>query len=322
MSKKINPILIIPGDKESVFLEIFFKALKIKHKSPIVLIGSLRDLMKHIRSNKIKTKINHLDLRYIDKSKLYLKKLNFINIDKLLNANLSPKRILNFFFIKICFDISLMLIKKNFTNKFINGPINKKNFLNKKHLGVTEYLAEKFNKKDIGMLIYNKELSVCPLTTHLPIKLVSKKITKKLIINRLKMINDFFIKNFKFKPKIAVTGLNPHCESISNYNEDDKIVLPAINLAKKKGVLASGPYSADTIFLKQNRKKYNLILGMYHDQVLSPLKTLYEYDAVNITMGLPFLRVSPDHGPNRKMVNKNLSNPASLAHALKFLDKI
>ena len=83
----------------------------------------------------------------------------------------------------------------------------------------------------------------------------------------------------------------------------------------------SGPYSADTIFLKNNRKKFDVIIGMYHDQVLTPIKTLYEYDAINITLGLPFVRVSPDHGPNEHMLGKNKSNPLSLIRAISFLDK-
>ena len=90
---------------------------------------------------------------------------------------------------------------------------------------------------------------------------------------------------------------------------------------KKSKINIKGPFSADTIFTKTNRSKYNLIIGMYHDQVLTPIKTLYEYDAINITMGLPFLRISPDHGPNKGMVGKNKSNPLSLIKALKFLDK-
>ena len=89
----------------------------------------------------------------------------------------------------------------------------------------------------------------------------------------------------------------------------------------KKRFRVSGPFAADTIFLKKNRDKYNVILGMYHDQVLTPAKTLFEYDAFNVTMGLPFLRVSPDHGPNEKMFGKNQSNPVSLIKALNFLDK-
>ena len=119
---------------------------------------------------------------------------------------------------------------------------------------------------------------------------------------------------------MAITGLNPHCESVDNFNEDEKIIKPAIKSLNKNNYKISGPFSADTMFLKNNRKKYNVIIGMYHDQVLTPLKTLVEYDAINITLGLPFIRVSPDHGPNEKMLGKNKSNPLSLIKSLKFLD--
>ena len=170
------------------------------------------------------------------------------------------------------------------------------------------------------MLIYNKFLSVSPLTTHIPIKSVAKKITKKDIINKILLLNKFYKKNFKLTPKIAVTGLNPHCESRSLFDEDKQIIKPSINKLKKKNLLIEGPFSADTIFLKKNRNRFNLIIGMYHDQVLTPLKTIYEYDAINITVGLPFIRVSPDHGPNEKMMGKNLSNPLSLIRSLEFLD--
>ena len=83
----------------------------------------------------------------------------------------------------------------------------------------------------------------------------------------------------------------------------------------------SGPVSADTVFLKKNRDKYDVIVGMYHDQVLAPLKTIYEYNAINITLGLPFIRISPDHGPNELMMGLNKSNPLSLIKAISFLDK-
>jgi len=317
-----KPIIIVPGQSNSIFFEIFFKTLeKNKFFSALILIcdaNVFKINAKKYNFNRVYNLIHPDQQIHLLKEKT----INIIHIKIKKNKKKIVKLHYDNRYIFDCFKVAFKILKRKSTYKFLNGPINKKDFLNKNYLGITEYLAKNFNKNDIGMLIYNKELSVCPLTTHLPIKLVSKKITKTLIINRLKMINDFFIKNFKLKPKIAVTGLNPHCESILNYNEDDKIVLPAINSAKKKGILASGPYAADTVFLKQNRKKYNIVLGMYHDQVLTPLKTLFEYDAINITMGLPFLRVSPDHGPNERMVNKNLSNPISLAKALKFLDKI
>jgi len=172
------------------------------------------------------------------------------------------------------------------------------------------------------MLIFNKNLSVSPLTTHTPIRIVFSKIKKKIIKKQIQYINDFYTKTLKIKPRIAVTGLNPHCETILNIDEDKKEVLPAILDMKKKKILVDGPVSADTIFLQDNRKKYNVIIGMYHDQVLGPFKSLFEYDAINITIGLPFFRISPDHGPNVKMIGKNKSSPQSLLNALTFLDKI
>ena len=170
------------------------------------------------------------------------------------------------------------------------------------------------------MLIYNKELSVCPVTTHLPLKKVSKKINKKNIYQKIILLDEFYKRTFGYKPKIAVLGLNPHCESIDKFNEDDKIIKPVIKNLKKKYNI-SGPLSADTAFIKKIRKKFDIILGMYHDQVLIPIKTLYEYDAINITLGLPFIRISPDHGPNEKMLGKNISNHFSLLQAINFLDK-
>jgi len=172
------------------------------------------------------------------------------------------------------------------------------------------------------MLIYNKDLSVSPVTTHLPLKKVAKTINKKLIIEKVILIDDFYKAFIGFKPKIALTGLNPHCESISNFNEDEKIIKPTVKNLMKRKFRVSGPYPADTIFLEKNRRKFDVILGMYHDQVLSPIKTLFEYDAINITLGLPFVRISPDHGPNEKMLGKNVSSPLSLYKAISFLERL
>ena len=318
MFLKNKPIIVVPGDKESIFFEIFFKSLKKNsYKSPLLLICNQNFLIEQMNRFNFKKTLRIIDINKIKKIKIDNKKLNIIPLElQKINEKFSNEKNL-----EISFDLAFRIIKNKISNKLLNGPINKKKFLKKKFLGVTEYISSKFKNDSIGMLIYNKKLSVCPITTHLPLKLVSKKITKNLIMNKLKLINKFYKKIFKFKPKIAVTGLNPHCESVLTFNEDIRIVNPTIELAKKNGIFVSGPYSADTIFLKQNRKKFDVIVGMYHDQVLTPIKTLFEYDAVNITMGLPFLRVSPDHGPNEKMMNKNLSNPTSLIKALEFLDK-
>ena len=162
------------------------------------------------------------------------------------------------------------------------------------------------------MLIYNSSFSVCPITTHLPLKKVSKKLTKEKIINDIKNINNFYKKNHKIKPKFAILGLNPHCESVEKISEEETIIKPAIKFLKKKRILVKGPFSADTFFSKRNLIDFDVCVGMYHDQVLTPMKTIFNFDAINLTLGLPFLRVSPDHGINASMTGKNKSNPQSL----------
>ena len=116
------------------------------------------------------------------------------------------------------------------------------------------------------MLIFNKNLAVCPLTTHMPIRSVPNSINKRQLTEKVSLIYKFYKKNLNINPRIAVTGLNPHCESVYDHNEDEKILVPTIQKLKKKYNI-NGPYSADTIFLKTNRKKYDVIIGMYHDQV-------------------------------------------------------
>ena len=319
---KYKPIIIVAGEPNSIFLEIFFKTFKLKKfKSPLILIASKEIVMLQMKALNFKFKINLLDYNGKSLSKLNKNKINLLNVDF---HQMSPFTEISFKskkYIEKSFDIALNLIKLNISKKLINGPISKKYFLKKKFFGITEYLGEKTRSKNVAMLIYNKYLSVSPLTTHIPLKSVTKKITKKFIIDKILLIYEFYIKKLKFQPKIAVAGLNPHCESRSLLDEDKQILLPSISVLKNKKILIDGPFPTDTIFLKQNRNKFNLIIGMYHDQVLTPMKTIYEYDAINVTIGLPFIRVSPDHGPNEKMMGKNLSNPLSLIRSLEFLDK-
>ena len=319
---KNEPIIIISGEPNSIFLELFFKAQKkLRIKKPLILIASYKLLNLQMKKLKFKKKIKILNPNKLEKYRLDNQFINLINVNY--NTLKAFEKITDKsnIYIENSFDIAFKIIKKYKLTGVINGPINKKTFLNKSFLGITEYISKKFKIKNNAMLIYNKKLSVCPLTTHLPLKSVPKKIHKKIIIEKIKLIDNFYKTKFNYKPKIAVLGLNPHCESTSGFNEDEKIIKPAVNSLKKIKYNVNGPLSADTIFLKQNRKNYNVIIGMYHDQVLTPIKTLFEYDAINITLGLPFIRISPDHGPNEKMIGLNKSNPLSLIKAITFLDK-
>ena len=317
-----KPILIVHGEPNSVFLEIFFKSLRYKKfKNPLVLICSKKILEFQMKKLGFKIDIKIISPSSLNKIKLNNKKINIIDINY--NENIQFQKISDKSndYIKNCFETSFKILRSRITNKLINGPISKKSFLKKKYLGITEYLTKKTKSNQNAMLIYNKKLSVCPITTHLPLKLVVKNITKNKIIEKISLIDSFYKKKLGFKPKIAVLGLNPHCESIDKFNEDEKIIKTSIKYLSNKKIDVKGPYPADTAFLKKNRKNIDVIVGMYHDQVLTPIKTLYEYDAINITLGLPFVRISPDHGPNQKMLGQNKSNPLSLVRAIEFLEK-
>ena len=317
-----KPILIVHGEPNSIFLEIFFKTIKYKKfKNPLVLIGSYKILKFQMKKLKFKMDVKIIDPSLLNKIKLNNKTINIIDINYSKNIKFQKISSKSNNYIRDCFEVSFKILKSGITNKLINGPISKNTFLNKKFLGITEYLANKTKANSNVMLIYNKKLSVSPITTHLPLKLVAKKITKRKIIKNITLIDSFYKKNFGFNPKIAVIGLNPHCESIDKFNEDEKIIKPTIKYLSNKKINVKGPYSADTAFLKKNRENIDIIVGMYHDQVLTPIKTLFEYDAINITLGLPFIRISPDHGPNQKMLGQNKSNPQSLIRAIEFLDK-
>ena len=316
-----KPIIIVAGEPNSIFSEIFFKSLDYKKfNSPIILIGSKNLIELQMKKLNVQKKIRLINFFDLKKYHLDNKKINLININFNQKKPFDKISSKSNIYIEKSFDIALKIMSSKISNKFINGPVSKKFFLKKKYLGVTEYLAHKTKAKNFAMLIYNKNLSVCPLTTHLPIKKVSKKIDKNTIKKKVELIDIFFKKYLRHKPQIAITGLNPHCESVDTFNEDEKIIKPLIKSLIKLNYKISGPFAADTIFLKENRKKYNVIIGMYHDQVLTPIKTLFEYDAINITIGLPFLRISPDHGPNEKMMGENKSNPLSLIKAITFLD--
>ena len=317
----IEFILIVLGEPNSVFSEIigkYFKKNKYGNKK-IVIIGNKNLLINQLKTLKYSILVNQIDdLKYAKK-----KKINIINVNYNYKKTFSKITKNSASYIERCFDLCLKILKKNSKNTvLINGPVSKKSYLKNKYSGITEYLSKKTGSANEVMLIYNNKLSVSPLTTHIPIKKVTKSINKKKIINNILKIHKFYRKTLRKPVRFAVLGLNPHCETTDKFNEDEKIILPAIKILKKKEISISGPFSADTFFLKENLKNFDVVLGMYHDQVLTPIKTIYRFNAINITLGLPFIRISPDHGPNLSMVGKNLSDPSSFDYAMKFIQKL
>ena len=320
-----KPILIVTGEPNSVFLELFFKIykknIKKKLKTPILLITSKDHLLIQMKYFKYNFKINLIKECDLNRIKFNNNKINIIDVKYKFNKIFDKISFKSKLYIEKSFEIALNILKKKLAKALINGAISKKNFLDKKYLGITEYLANK-TKNNSVMLIYNNKFSVCPITTHLPLKNVSTNLKKKKIIDSVNKINNFYVNFKKKKPIIAILGLNPHCETINKYSEEKKIIIPAINELKNKKINVKGPFSADTFFTKENVNNFDIAIGMYHDQVITPMKTIFNFDAINLTLGLPFLRTSPDHGPNEKMIGKNKSNSKSLLYCINFLEKI
>ena len=318
-----NLICIISGEPNSINSEIIGKVLKMKKKfnrQNFFIIGNYKLIKKQfdqLKSNIKLKKIIRIDNYDFAKNNFVLDvPLEFKNP---FNVPIKNKRS----YIMNCFKIAIDLAKKKKVAGFINCPINKFETFGLRTMGITEFLAKK--EKVLGkeaMLIYNKSLSVSPITTHIKIKNVSKKITKKIIIDKSLTINNFYKKRFNIKPKIGILGLNPHNFEFRKESEESKTIIPAIKTLKKNKVFVYGPISGDTAFNNQSKKKYDVIIGMYHDQVLSPFKALYNFDAINVTLGLPYIRVSPDHGTGEGIIKKNLANPKSLVECIKFFSKI
>tara|TARA_B100000780_G_scaffold267192_1_gene224047 strand:- start:788 stop:1744 length:957 start_codon:yes stop_codon:yes gene_type:complete len=312
-------IAIVAGEPNSINSEIIAKTWKKNKNNNFFIIGNYLLLKKQIKKIGIKISLNKIDSfnQIQNKNKLYVLNvpLKFKSIFKINGLDISR-------YIFTCLNIAHKLALKRKIKGFINAPIDKKIF-NKKYLGVTEYLASINNIKNKEvMMIYNKNLSVVPLTTHLEIKHVTNKIKYNLIKTKVLTLNNSYIKLFKKKPKIVLLGLNPHNGENHINSVENKIIRPAVTRLKKLGININGPFPADTIFNIQKKLGINIIVGMYHDQVLAPFKALYKYDAINITLGLNYIRVSPDHGIASDIIYLNKANPQSLISAVNFLNFI
>ena len=289
---------IITSDPNSINYEIIKKSLfffKKKNKNKYLFIGSKKLFNENVSSN-INT-IQIVDISYKNK-KNYLKN---------------------------SFDVAFQLIKNKKIDILINLPLNKKKFFNNQYPGVTEYISKEFNTygKET-MLLYSNEFSVSPVTTHIKIDEVVEKYSKKKLINNIKNIHKFYKQIIKIKnPKIGILGFNPHNGlDLKGNIMERKILIPLINLHNKNNKnIIIGPISPDSSFLIREKKKINSLIGHYHDQVLTTFKYIKKFSAINITLGLPFFRISPDHGTGEDIIGQNKANPESFIQALKFCEK-
>ena len=197
-----------------------------------------------------------------------------------------------------------------------------------KHPGHTEYLGELAKAWGAPafpvMMIWSETLAVVPVTIHIPLAEAPRALTAELIIRTARIVDHDLRARFGVeRPRLAVAGLNPHAgEGGAMGREEITIIKPAIEALKAEGIDVVGPLPADTMFHAKARARYDVALTMYHDQGLIPVKTLAFDEGVNVTLGLPFVRTSPDHGTAFDIAGKGIANPASLIAALKLADRL
>jgi len=311
-----KPTFVSLGDPSGIGPEVFIKAIKDQrlrqHLSKIILVSSPKVIEGAISALDVKQNINPIS----DVNEAQPDSVNLINIDGCQDFVLGKPTFNNSNFIIECLSTAADLALKN-SSCLVTGPLNKS--IIQKHIqnftGHTEFLKEKFNANEVLMYMTNGNLHLGITTTHVPLRVVPNVISRDLIKNKYKLLHHGLIDIFKLaNPKIAVLGINPHAGEFGTIgDEEQNVIMPAIDELKHEGYDANGPISADTVF---TQTKYDAVLSMYHDQALPVLKAIDFYKTVNITLGLPFLRVSVDHGTAEDIAKDYSANYDSMMEAL------
>ena len=308
----MTKFFISPGDPAGIGPEVTLKALSKNKKiqNNFILAGD-----KNLYQNLISQ--NNLDLNLIeedsDEEGVIFKHFPLKNNVSIGNPDVGNAN----YIIDILSHGALGCLKNEFKG-LITGPINKEliNQSGFEFSGHTEFLADIANVKKVVMLLMNKKLKIALLTTHIPLSEVPSKISKKNLENTISIISDEFENTWKIKnPSICLLGLNPHAgEGGYIGHEEEEILKPFVNSSSQN---VFGPISADTAFIEENINKYDVFLAMYHDQGLPVIKSMGFGNTLNVTMGLPFIRISVDHGTAYEIAGKNKADFSSMDEALK-----
>ena len=211
-------------------------------------------------------------------------------------------------------------IKNGYIDVLVTAPINKRAMVREGfgYNGHTEYLENIFGVKEVTMLMVSDILKVGVVTAHIPLKDVASSLTQEKILSKLRMMDRSLKEDFGVdEPRIAVLGLNPHCGDGGLLGDEEQdIILPAVQAAMREGIQAFGPYSPDGFFGLGNHARFDATLAMYHDQGLAPFKALAFERGVNYTAGLPIVRTSPDHGTAYEMAGRGEADPHSMMQAI------
>lgn len=321
MSSKHHKIKvgISVGDFNGIGVEIILKALQDKNITDFftpVIFGSGKLFSYQKNVFKIQTNFNYIQ----HPKEAALGKLNIVNLWKD-NVNVefgipteeSTKMAID------SLEAATNALMNGDVDVLVTAPINKDEMIKQgfKHTGHTGYFEEKFNKKGLMFLVTEK-LKVAVSTHHIPVSEIAKNISKNKIKDQTRALNQCLREDFCIqKPKIAILGLNPHAgDGGAIGNEEIETIEPAIKELFDEGILAFGPYPADSFFQPEKYSSFDAVLAMYHDQGLAPFKTIAYEEGVNYTAGLPFIRTSPDHGTAYDIAGKNMADEQSFSEAI------
>lgn len=315
-NKRIPRLALTFGDATGIGPEIILKSLsqpKIRKLARFSVIGDYSVISRVAKILKISIANFFKD-----------ENLNFINLGNIPQRNFRFGR-LN----PVCglaavkyIEKAVELIKDKKIDLLVTAPVNKQAISRKgnKFYGHTELLARLSKTKNFAMMLTGGRLRVVTLTRHLPLKEVPSRITAANIYQAVQLASKSLKKYFDIKtPRIGICSLNPHAgEGGVLGDEEKRIITPAVNKLVKEGLMVSGPLAADTLFYQAYKGKYDLLLSMYHDQGLVPLKMVAFDRGVNVTLGLPFIRTSPDHGTAQDIAGLGIADPRSMIEAIKL----
>ena len=325
----MKKIIYSPGEPAGIGPDLIIKLATSKSweafKIPVVTIGD-PDLFLD-RAKLLKKRVGIIEINNVQKAKknksgsiqlIKVSKCKSTSAGKILKSNA-----------KYVLDNLNYAIKETIINKktaLVTGPLNKEALISieKKFTGHTEYIQKITKSNDALMMLASSKLKVALATTHIPLKKVATSITKNLIINKIKILNnDLKIKFNIKKPNIKILGLNPHAGENGKIGKEElDHIKPAVSKLRRSKINVSMPISADTAFSQKILKETDAYLGMYHDQVLPVLKTLSFGNSINITLGVPIIRTSVDHGVALDIAGTNKSDVSSLSLAIKTAKKL
>ena len=325
----MKKIIYSPGEPAGIGPDLIIKLATSKSweafKIPIVTIGD-PDLFLD-RAKLLKKRVGIIEINNVQKAKknksgsvqlIKVSKCKSTSAGKILKSNA-----------KYVLDNLNYAIKETIINKktaLVTGPLNKEALISieKKFTGHTEYIQKITKSNDVLMMLASNKLKVALATTHIPLKKVATNITKNLIINKIKILNNDLKTKFNIKkPNIKILGLNPHAGENGKIGKEElDHIKPAVSELRRSKINVSMPISADTAFSQKILKETDAYLGMYHDQVLPVLKTLSFGNSINITLGVPIIRTSVDHGVALDIAGTNKSDVSSLSLAIKTAKKL